>query len=64
MGKDYVISKKTGNIIYTKAELPEAETRLVELSMGDEPMNDSEKKMAKQINDIKASGGIIEIPSM
>lgn len=64
MGKDYVISKKTGNIIYTKAELPEAETRLVDLARGAEPTNESEREMVKQMDAIKASGKSVDIPSM
>ena len=45
-------------------DMSDAEKRLLELIAGAEPQNESEVQMVKEIEEIKKSGKIIDIPPM
>jgi hypothetical protein len=58
--------KKTINIIIDNkpnSDMSPKERRLMELINGAEPVNDSEKQMVKEINEIKDRGHVVWIPS-
>ena len=58
--------KKTMDIIIDNkpnSDMPPKERRLMELINGAEPMDESEKQMVKEIQEIKDKGHVIWIPS-
>jgi bisphosphoglycerate-independent phosphoglycerate mutase (AlkP superfamily) len=58
--------KKTNDIIIDNkpnSDMSPKERRLMELINGAEPKDDSELKMVKEINEIKAKGHVVWIPS-
>jgi bisphosphoglycerate-independent phosphoglycerate mutase (AlkP superfamily) len=58
--------KKTNDIIIDNkpnSDMSPKERRLMELINGAEPKDDSELQMVKEINEIKAKGHVVWIPS-
>ena len=58
--------KKTNDIIIDNkpnSDMSPKERRLMELVNGSEPKDDSEKKMVKEIQEIKDKGQVVWIPS-
>jgi hypothetical protein len=58
--------KKTIDIIIDNkpnCDMPPKERRLMELINGAEPMDESEKQMVKEIQEIKDKGHVVWIPS-
>jgi len=58
--------KKTKDIIIDNkpnSDMSPKERRLMELINGAEPKDDSELQMVKEINEIKAKGHVVWIPS-
>ena len=66
MKDDYIIDQATGYLVYTSTEsvLSGPEKRLMRLAAGYAPENEADKKLQKQVQEIEASGRILEIPSM
>lgn len=66
MKDKFIVSKKTGNVIYTetKSVISTPEKRLMAMIAGQPPQNDSEKRLKKDVEILQHSGHIIEIPSM
>lgn len=55
------------DIVYdgkVSSNISDAEKRLLELIAGEEPQNESEVLMVKQIEELRKSGKIIDIPQM
>jgi hypothetical protein len=55
------------DIVYdgkVSSNVSDAEKRLLELITGSEPQNESEIQMLKEIEELKKSGKIIDIPQM
>ena len=55
------------DIVYdgkVSSNVSDAEKRLLELITGSEPKNESEIQMLKEIEELKKSGKIIDIPQM
>ena len=60
------MKKKTYDIIIDNkpnSDMSPKERRLMELINGDEPKDDSEKQMVKEIQEIKDKGQVVWIPS-
>ena len=62
--EENTIKTKNGNTVYidSTADLDDKERRVMDLINGAKPMNEEEEKIARQIKDIEARGGIVEIP--
>jgi len=63
--KDLIMKKEKKLIVSKSSEnvLPGKEKRLLELTLGAKPIDENETQLVKQIEQIKKSGGIVEIPS-
>ncbi len=61
---DRALIRRLLNEPVEKSSVSDPEKRLMELMQGAEPKNESEKIMKKQIEEIVAKGGVVEIPSM
>lgn len=63
---EYRINVKTGIAVYIgkKSAVSPPEKRLMAMINGDQPQNESEERMQKQIKEIAARGHIVDIPSM
>ncbi|HEV8079561.1 MAG TPA: hypothetical protein VGP43_02530 [Chitinophagaceae bacterium] len=46
----------------TKPILNKSEKQLLDLSLGKKPETEKEKKLAKQMKEIRDKGGIVEVP--